>query len=168
MPGNIANDKADGDCLKGGGWTESLTLLYTRSWQVTISFPVRKFLFLFPPQNLIVLSGVLFFFHLYFSLALVLFVFFPHSFLLFPFLLRYFFLFFVIFATFPHRHIFPQLFPYNLCLTDLRTVWQPRFQVWEFEVKCGVVTNNLHCLLQHFYVICPRIGINSSKVVVDY
>jgi hypothetical protein len=106
--------------------------------------------------------------HLYFSLALVLFVFFPHSFLLFPFLLRYFFLFFVIFATFPHRHIFPQLFPYNLCLTDLRTVWQPRFQVWEFEVKCGVVTNNLHCLLQHFYVICPRIGINSSTVVVDY
>jgi hypothetical protein len=34
---------------------------------------------------------------------------------------------------FPHQHIFPQLFPYNLCLTDLKTVWQPRFQVWEFD-----------------------------------
>ena len=29
----------------------------TRGWQVKISFPARKFLFLFPPQNLIVLSG---------------------------------------------------------------------------------------------------------------
>jgi hypothetical protein len=107
--------------------------LHTRGWQVKISFPARKFLFLFPPQNLIVLSGVLVFFSFVLFLSVSSPCLFPTFFFTFPIFAAIFCFFFVNLLLFPHQHIFPQLFPYNLCLTDLKTVWQPRFQVWEFD-----------------------------------
>jgi hypothetical protein len=82
-----------------------------RSWQVKISFPALKFLFLFPPQNLIVLSGVLGFFSCVLFLSVSSLCLFSTFFFTFPIFAAIFCFFFVIFATFPSSTHFPRTFP---------------------------------------------------------
>lgn len=78
------------DCNQGVG-----------KWQLKIPFPARKFVFLFPPQNLINLSEVLSFCKFVLFLSVSSLCLFPQFFFTFPILAAIFCFFFVIFVTLP-------------------------------------------------------------------